>query len=171
MDKVKEYRDYILEHCNNVKKAFQVYGELLCNELGLNLQDMQNQINEHDESEWSTEEFELYRMKFFPNPGEEISDFNFNVAWLHHIHYNPHHPQHWIYYNEDNNSVSVYPMPNNYILEMICDWIAMGYKFNEKAYDYYNNKGKNKLFNNNTRRKLEYLLNKIKEFDKENNIL
>ena len=65
MDKVKEYRDYILEHCNNVKKAFQVYGELLCNELGLNLQDMQNQINEHDESKWSTEEFELYRMKFF----------------------------------------------------------------------------------------------------------
>ena len=70
MNKTQEYKDYILEHINNVKKAFKNYGELLCNELELNLQDMMNQIEEHDESKWSAEEFDLYRRKYFPEPGE-----------------------------------------------------------------------------------------------------
>ena len=41
----------------------------------------------------------------------------------------------------------------------------MSYKFNNKVYNWYNNEGKNKLFTDSTRFKVEYLLDKIKEFD------
>ena len=59
-------------------------------------------------------------------------------------------------------------MPDNYIAEMIFDWIAMSYKFNNKVYDWYEKEGKDKLFTSSTRRKVEYLLNKIKEQDNTN---
>lgn len=169
MSKIQEYRDYVNEHILNVKLAFKVYGGLVCNELGLQLQEIANQVDKHDESKWSHEEFDLYRVKFFPEPNEpKISDQEFNIAWLHHIHYNPHHPEHWIYYDEESNRITVYDMPDNYIAEMIFDWIAMSYKFNNKVYDWYEKEGKDKLFTSSTRRKVEYLLNKIKEQDNTN---
>ena len=68
----------------------------------------------------------------------------------------------------DTNDITVYEMPDKYIVEMLLDWIAMGYKFNDTAYNYYESKGKNKLFANKTRTKVEYLLSKIKEFDNNN---
>ena len=55
-------------------------------------------------------------------------------AWLHHIHYNPHHPEHWIYYDEEKNHVTVYNIPDKYVAEMLFDWIAMSYKFNNEVY-------------------------------------
>ena len=166
MNKVQEYRNYIIEHINYVKLAFKNYGELICNELDLDLQEMANQVDDHDESKWSDEEFDLYMRKFFPESKEsKISDQEFNIAWLHHIHYNPHHPEHWIYYDEEKNHVTVYNIPDKYVAEMLFDWIAMSYKFNNKVYNWYNNEGKNKLFTDSTRFKVEYLLDKIKEFD------
>ena len=168
-DKIQEYREYIIEHIKNVKKAFDTYGGLLCEELELDYIEVRNQIAQHDESKWETEEFDLYRAKFYPSKDEEpITEYEFNKAWLHHIHNNPHHPEYWVYYNCDENNVSVYDMPDKYIVEMLCDWIAMGYKFNDTCYSYYNSNGKEKLFTNNTRFKVEYLLKKIESFDKTN---
>ena len=171
MNKAQEYRNYIIEHINYVKLAFKNYGELICNELDLDLQEMANQVDDHDESKWSDEEFDLYMRKFFPESKElKISDQEFNIAWLHHIHYNPHHPEHWIYYDEESNKITVYNMPDKYIAEMLFDWIAMSYKFKNKVYDWYEKEGKEKLFTNNTRSKVEYLLNKIKKQDISNNL-
>ena len=59
-------------------------------------------------------------------------------------------------------------MDDKYIAEMLLDWIAMGYKFNNTAYNYYESKGKNKLFADKTRTKVEYLLSKIREVDSNN---
>jgi hypothetical protein len=47
---------------------------------------------------------------------------DFGAAWLHHIHCNPHHWQYWI--TPDNGEVL--PMPREYILEMVADWLAAG---------------------------------------------
>ena len=47
----------------------------------------------------------------------------------------------------------------------------MGYKLNNKAYEKKKKKGHNKPLSSNTRFKVEYLLNKIKQFDLDNNIL
>ena len=163
-NKDAEYRQYIIEHQKNVKKAFNEYGILLCNELKVSIGQISLQIQSHDESKFSEEEFNIYRRKFFKKDDEEeISDYEFNLGWLHHIHNNPHHPQFWVLYDEGQKFI--YDMPDNYIIEMILDWIAMGYKFNSKCYDYYNNKGKDKDFSENTRLKVELLLQKIKDKD------
>ena len=163
-NKDTEYRQYILEHQKNVKKAFNEYGKLLCKELGVNLGVISLQIQSHDNSKFMNPEFDLYRRKFFKEDNEqEISDYEFNLGWLMHIHNNPHHPQFWVLYDEGQKFI--YDMPDNYIVEMILDWIAIGYKFNSKCYDYYNDKGKNTDFSDKTRLKVELLLEKIKEQD------
>ncbi len=57
-------------------------------------------------------------------------ELNFNLAWLHHQHNNKHHWQYWIQIKK--NSVVAYEMPEKYALEMIADWNAMSYKFQDK---------------------------------------
>lgn len=166
---VKNYKEYITDHILNVKRAFQIYGFMLCDELEVDFYEMQNQIDNHDKSKWSAEEFDPYMKKFFPD-GPVITDYEFNKAWLHHIQYNSHHPEHWMFYDYDSNKVTIYDMPDADIIEMLCDWIAMGYKFNNTAYDYYDKNGNNKPLSDNTRFKVEYLLNKIKQFDINNNL-
>lgn len=51
----------------------------------------------------------------------------FNAAWLHHIHHNPHHWQHWILRQDDGREVVLVP-PNAVVNEMIADWIGAGRK-------------------------------------------
>ena len=106
--KYEKYRNYITEHINNVKKAFDTYGELLCEELELEIVEMQYQIDNHDNSKWSAEEFEPYARKFFPEGKRIISDYDFNKAWMHHTQYNCHHPEHWLFYDYDTKKITIY---------------------------------------------------------------
>ena len=39
--------------------------------LNKELELIENQIDDHDDSKWETEEFDIYRAKFHPEPGEE----------------------------------------------------------------------------------------------------
>ena len=70
-NKDTEYRQYILEHQKNVKKAFNEYGKLLCKELGVNLGVISLQIQSHDNSKFMNPEFDLYRRKFFKEDNEQ----------------------------------------------------------------------------------------------------
>jgi hypothetical protein len=57
-------------------------------------------------------------------------------AWLHHLHYNPHHPEHWVLSWRGNPEfydlvghhiapfVTLLPMPEPYVREMIADMMA-----------------------------------------------
>lgn len=49
----------------------------------------------------------------------------FRVAWLKHIHRNPHHWQYWILHEDDGGTLHL-PMPDEYRREMLCDWIGAG---------------------------------------------
>lgn len=182
MPENKQYLEYIKEHKKNVAKAFEVYDELMLNILYDDNTDklsiwerLYEKINDtHDDSKYEEEEFEAYRRKFFPRNGEEpISEYEFNKAWLHHIHNNPHHPEYWIYvdYKEFNSKgraqIFYYPMDDESIIEMLCDWIGMGYKFNNKAYDYYKDSNKGDILNEDTRFIVEKILEAIKDYDKE----
>jgi hypothetical protein len=71
----------------------------------------------HDESKWSGEEFQYYARYFFQDKGDTAG---FNKAWLHHIHNNPHHWQHWII-PIDNTCI---PMPKECIDEMAYDLLG-----------------------------------------------
>lgn len=82
-------------------------------------------LDNHDNSKTSLEEFKPYADKFFPIKGENINnmDQEFNRAWLHHIHHNPHHPEHWILY--DRMHTDILDMTDIFIIEMICNWLAI----------------------------------------------
>jgi hypothetical protein len=49
----------------------------------------------------------------------------FDRAWLHHQHLNPHHWQHWVL-REDSGDVKLLPIPKHFIREMVADWAGAG---------------------------------------------
>ncbi len=51
---------------------------------------------------------------------------SFDRAWLHHLHWNDHHWQHWVLLNDDGTT-EVLPMPDASIREMVADWYGAGY--------------------------------------------
>lgn len=80
----------------------------------------------HDESKWSEAEFPHYARQFH---GDKADPDGFAGAWLHHLHQNPHHWQHWVFpdgYVLKGSSLEngVMPMPDKYALEMVADWIG-----------------------------------------------
>ncbi len=83
------------------------------------------QLISHDNSKWSQSEFSGYARHL---QGGGAPD-EFSKAWLHHIHYNPHHWQHWIFpngYTPKGSKVEngVVEMPYHHALEMIADWMG-----------------------------------------------
>lgn len=86
----------------------------------------------HDDSKFGYEEFPAYARKFgkggSPVDAEHV-EIEFADAWLHHIHHNPHHWQHWIFpdgYAPKGSGIEagVVRMPHRYALEMIADWMG-----------------------------------------------
>lgn len=134
--KTREYLDYIEEHYDNVLKSWEilqakckdmkfVYDDYLYNWIG-------SEIIEHDISKLSEYEFVQYRKKFFPCEKEQINESLFEDAWKHHKCNNLHHWQNWTTMSMCN--------PNEWEVHcvcMVCDWMAMGMKFNDTAQAYY----------------------------------
>lgn len=73
----------------------------------------------HDDSKWSAEEFPFYARQFFGDKGDPAG---FAVAWLNHQNKNPHHWEFWI--SRSGKDAGCLPMPRNYILEMVADWMG-----------------------------------------------
>ena len=156
----KNYKKYIKEHQENIKKAFeeikenpvifQRYGNEILNALW-------ERVLIHDKSKYSEEEFIPYRKNFFPISAEEKEDnrLDFDKAWEHHWKNNSHH---WQYrknktsFNKDNQEEILD------VLENILDWIAMGYKFNDRPYQYYENNKNNIILCEDEKNYLEDLI-------------
>ena len=84
-----------------------------------------HQLDIHDQSKWSSFEFPGYAQHF---KGGGDPD-GFATAFLHHIHYNPHHWQAWIFPDGLTPKGSrveggVVEMPQKYALEMVADWMG-----------------------------------------------
>lgn len=86
-------------------------------------------IAHHDYSKENQEEYTAYGDYFYGGNHSFAVVRDFNFAWLHHIHNNPHHWQHWVLINDDpeNGTVGL-DMPAKYIIEMICDWWSFSWK-------------------------------------------
>lgn len=56
---------------------------------------------------------------------DDLIHRRFDVAWLHHIHFNPHHWQHWVL-REDDGGTKVLAMPIHFADEMVADWMGAG---------------------------------------------
>lgn len=151
-EKEQEYIEYIEEHISNVKTVFYKYGDKLCKELNISKNALEKNINLHDASKFSNDEFDAYRNYYYPCSNEEKDEKAFEKAWKHHYTNNPHHPEYWC-----NNTVKE-DMPNIYIAEMLCDWEAMSMKFNDNTYEYYMKERDKKPFTENTKNILDHVI-------------
>ena len=81
----------------------------------------------HDISKFLPSEFIPYARCFYQSNGKpqynETQEFN--QAWNRHQKRNLHHYQSWILH-EDSGFVMELPMPEQYIQEMVADWIGAG---------------------------------------------
>lgn len=144
--KEKEYKQYIFQHKRNVIKAF--YEMLQCKDLEWIIQDpdilepLWIRILDHDDSKYDKEEFDAYRKHFYPIDEQEKieSQSDFEKAWEHHYKVNDHHWQHRITWKDEDFDINT----ELACLENIADWLAMGYKFNNRPYEYYE-KNKDKI--------------------------
>lgn len=160
----KDYTNYIIEHRDNVLKAYQwlVDHKIISN-------NYQHNIATHDISKWSNEEYDAYDKYFYGKQSKtaEVKEA-FNFAWLHHIHANPHHWQHWVLINDDDGTHAL-EMPEEYVAEMICDWWAFSHKSGnlKEIFDWYKDHKLNMIMHRNTKVAVEAILDKIKEALKE----
>lgn len=81
----------------------------------------------HDWSKFTPAEYFGYQRHFFSMKGSSPNITGFNRAWLHHIHHNPHHWEHWII--PEKRAV---PMPERAVREMVADWMAAGRAYEGK---------------------------------------
>lgn len=123
------YMESLMTHIEAVREA------------GRSLGVSNQQLGIHDASKFSDEEFGPYARYFYDENGNEIktarSDAvinDFLYAWVHHLHNNPHHWQHWIYpdgWSPENYEIhnGCLMMPYQYILEMVADWMGASFAY------------------------------------------
>ena len=120
----QEYTQYIIEHKKNVEKAYHWlidHGILDIHE------SIPSLCVEHDMSKYQPEEYDAYDAYFYGGNRTKKVESDFNYAWLHHIHNNPHHWQYWVLIN-DGDGIKALEMPENYVYEMTCDWLSFSHK-------------------------------------------
>lgn len=164
----KRYDEYLNQHISNVKKSFKWLREK-CPDIFPDqdwyLNDLESIIENHDQSKYYTEEYDAYDKYFYTPGGKSYENVeNFKYAWLHHIHSNMHHWQHWILQNDDG-TVDILDMPYVYIIEMICDWWSFGWLKDDpyELFAWYNERKDGLQLSDYTRGQVEYILSKIKE--------
>ena len=174
-NKEQEYLNYIRTHVSHVIQAFDNLilplkeKTNICSTVGD--QDLYNaidklsqNINYHDNSKYSDEEFAGYRARWYPTTMEAKGDEEYQnrveevyqECWNHHRFNNPHHPDYWV-----NRETGVSKdMDLDAILEMICDWEGVSAQFCGNTLEWYENDAteEKKALSDNTKTILEDLL-------------
>ena len=130
----QEYRRFSFHADGVTKTAVEVYLGLLLDhiayvrEAGQRLGVELIQLRIHDSSKFGLEEFPYYVRQYHGDGGDPDG---YAAAWLHHVHCNAHHWQHWIFpeaHTPRNSNVErgVVPMPLQYVQEMVADWMGFG---------------------------------------------
>lgn len=123
----------------------------------------------HDWTKMLPCEWVPYANYFYGSPGKvhkrRTNPYrdDFERAWLHHIHLNKHHWNHFVLVNEDGTQPCL-AMPEKYIREMVADWMGAGRAIKgrwEVTEWYANNRDKIKL-HPDTRKRVEELIDSQK---------
>lgn len=157
----EKYDEYIKEHKENVGKAFdwleENLPEIFDGDEGF-IKACYTQCHiAHDMSKGDVEEYGAYDAYFYGRNKSYKVVQNFNKAWLHHIHNNPHHWQHWVLINDDpNEGEIILDMPDVYIIEMICDWWSFSWKKGDlwEMFGWYDDRSNYIKLSKNTRKKV-----------------
>lgn len=179
------YDKYLEEHISGVKKAYEWLKKHMPDEFE-DIDSVKNwDISEHDKSKFSEEEYEAYDAYFYGNKTAKVMK-EFDKAWLHHIHNNPHHWQYWILIEDDpkptvevprgvssgnyptiinTNTFKCLEIPKHYILEMISDWWSFSWKTGNlfEIFDWYENHRGTIHMNQKSRDDVERILGKIRQ--------
>lgn len=162
-----EYDEYLRDHRENVAKGFRWMQtnipEVLRTE---NPIDLENQIcHDHDHSKDTIAEYDAYDAYFYGRNKSYAVVQEFNKAWLHHIHLNPHHWQHWVLINDNPDEGEVIlDMDYCYIIEMVCDWWAFSWKKGDlsEIFKWYDEHKDYMKLSPKTRKTVEDILEKIR---------
>lgn len=165
----KEYDKYLMEHragvadawrwiLDNIREDLYVHG-IFFHPYG---------IASHDASKYSINEYDAYDAYFYGKNKTKETKERFNLAWLHHIHENPHHWQYWVLMEDDPETGETFKcleMPLDYIYEMICDWWSFSWKTGNlyEIFDWYESHKKTMKLHPNTRKEVERILGLIRE--------
>lgn len=188
----RQYDVYLIEHRFNVYRGYiwmmTNIGEEELDDIlpEIRYSEMMIQMKCHDASKDSVDEYDAYDRYFYGDEkgGPEVRK-EFNKAFLMHIHRNPHHWQYWVLIHDDGadgdtRKLDPIDMPDNYILEMICDWWSFSWKKhleNEESdgedlkeiFEWYNEHRDSIILSSATRSKVEKLLDileeKLEEFE------
>ena len=161
------YDQYLAEHIGNVSKGlhWMLDNLALSQEEKSAIETAMMSFN-HDESKYSTEEYDAYDQYFYGQNKSYAVVQAFDYAWLHHIHQNPHHWQYWVLLEDDPEEGLPYktlPIPLPYIFEMIADWWSFSWKKGNlfEIFNWYAEHLEKQYINLNSRMILERILEKI----------
>lgn len=160
------YDRYLTEHKAAVWEAFRWIEENIPQVLADLDKDVNWQIQfGHDASKTDPEEYKAYDDYFYGDKSYAVVQA-FNYAWLHHIHENPHHWQHWILVNDDEkDGTKALEIPFEYIIEMICDWWSFSFRSGNlrEIFKWYDDHKGRIVMHDRSRKKVEYILGEIKK--------
>lgn len=127
IDQTRAYLDYLEEHLENVRLAFNEVSRA-CEGMTWVGDDytwhtLRAEVEAHDLSKFSKEEFVQYRDSFYPASGKDKQNSGMEEAWENHKARNHHH------HETATTALD--------IVHMVIDWTAMGYKFGDTAQQYY----------------------------------
>ena len=146
----EKYTEYLENHIKGVKEAYNmaydafkdVFPDVYID--NYQVRKLIVNLNKHDETKFDFNEFISYRNKFFPfSKNSERDESEFQIAWLHHVNNNAHHPAHWALV--EDNEIKIFDMPDIYIIEMLCDWMAMSKYYNSTTLEYWKSESAKKL--------------------------
>lgn len=165
-DKMRDdYSDYLSTHISNVRKAFAwLYTNLPALLSAYDVEFLGDLISNHDKSKWDEEEYGPYCEYFYGDKKENWVKDEFDLAWLHHQHNNPHHWQHWLL-REDDGEARPLPMPYEYVVEMVCDHWAFSWASGNlfEIFDWYDKNKSKMLLHPDTQGVYEDILSQIKD--------
>jgi hypothetical protein len=116
MKKHIKYLSYVVRH------RWFVFVE--CCKLGIPWRGLVHDLSKFLPSEWFPYVWSFNGpWNYKERPGWLVADFD--RAWLHHQHRNPHHWQYWILQNDEEGQ-NVLAMPWWFIYEMVADWRGAG---------------------------------------------
>lgn len=126
IDKTREYLDYVETHIDNVRRAFIEFSAK-CEDTpwvgdDYSWHSLRAEVEYHDISKLSEQEFVQYRRAFYPTDDEVKQPLDC-MAWENHKQKNHHHHETAETYTD--------------IMHMVIDWMAMGYAFGDTAQSYY----------------------------------
>ena len=159
------YDDYLQKHINAVKIAFDWLTTNLPELFkGYDSDVLGSIIGHHDNSKWDDEEYFAYCEYFYGESRTQEVEDNFDYAWLHHQHNNPHHWQHWLL-REDDGGTKALEMDYIYVIEMICDHWAFSWVKGDlfEIFNWYDQNKSKMILHPNTQSLYEDILEKIKQ--------